>query len=383
MQGQYPNQQYPEQQGCTGQTQQPGYQTQYNFNQPNYQNQQSFRQPTYLNQQQYPTGNQKYCKACNNLIDATSKICPYCGAKNTKSIFKRIWFWLLIVVGIVSVIMAFNKLNKHDNINNPSIEYNTEDNSSSNIINNSDISNEDTDIVIKNRNKNGDKYIASISYNELAYKLDEYEDTYVKYYGSIVTIEDNNDKTLIRFAIDNSYNQPIMVEVDTPYSECKLNQDDYIAVYGKVSGGYTTQSTSQPDVDITLPYIIADKVEEAKIPNPDIPKHPSAPMTVKSYFKKSNKLYCTTELELFEITNISITSDAISNYLNITCNLAGVVSGSNYVGLSLDCYDSDGYFLGSGKIAEFIEQDKQFKMEEYEIKIPFNTVEIEVNSSYY
>lgn len=40
----------------------------------------------------------KQCKNCGALIPASSKVCPSCGAKNTKPIFKRVWFWVLVVI---------------------------------------------------------------------------------------------------------------------------------------------------------------------------------------------------------------------------------------------------------------------------------------------
>lgn len=54
------------------------------------------------------------CRNCNKPISKKAKICPSCGAKNKKSIFKRIGFWLLLVViaaiavGIVSSNMSEN-----------------------------------------------------------------------------------------------------------------------------------------------------------------------------------------------------------------------------------------------------------------------------------
>lgn len=41
------------------------------------------------------------CKTCGNSIATSATICPHCGAKNKKPIYKRVWFWgLIILVGI-------------------------------------------------------------------------------------------------------------------------------------------------------------------------------------------------------------------------------------------------------------------------------------------
>lgn len=42
----------------------------------------------------------RICKACGQEIAKDAKACPHCGAKNRKSIFKKWWFWVAIVVFI-------------------------------------------------------------------------------------------------------------------------------------------------------------------------------------------------------------------------------------------------------------------------------------------
>lgn len=37
------------------------------------------------------------CKSCGSEIAANAKICPQCGAKNKKPIYKKWWFWLILV----------------------------------------------------------------------------------------------------------------------------------------------------------------------------------------------------------------------------------------------------------------------------------------------
>ena len=47
--------------------------------------------------------NMTVCKSCGNRIAKNAKVCPSCGAKNRKPIFKRVWFWILIVFIIVII----------------------------------------------------------------------------------------------------------------------------------------------------------------------------------------------------------------------------------------------------------------------------------------
>lgn len=43
------------------------------------------------------------CKACGQEIAKSAKACPHCGAKNKKPIFKKWWFWAIIVILIASL----------------------------------------------------------------------------------------------------------------------------------------------------------------------------------------------------------------------------------------------------------------------------------------
>ena len=45
----------------------------------------------------------KICKHCGAEIAKSAKVCPNCGGKNPKPIYKRVWFWLLIIVVLLSL----------------------------------------------------------------------------------------------------------------------------------------------------------------------------------------------------------------------------------------------------------------------------------------
>ena len=44
------------------------------------------------------------CKTCGAEMASNAKVCPQCGAKNKKPIFKKWWFWVLVVIIIGSII---------------------------------------------------------------------------------------------------------------------------------------------------------------------------------------------------------------------------------------------------------------------------------------
>ncbi len=48
------------------------------------------------------------CKACGEEIAASAKTCPKCGAKNKKPIYKKWWFYALIVIVIIAIAVSGN-----------------------------------------------------------------------------------------------------------------------------------------------------------------------------------------------------------------------------------------------------------------------------------
>ena len=46
----------------------------------------------------------KPCSVCGSEIAKNAKTCPSCGAKNKKSIYKRWWFWAIIVIIAIGII---------------------------------------------------------------------------------------------------------------------------------------------------------------------------------------------------------------------------------------------------------------------------------------
>ena len=43
------------------------------------------------------------CKTCGVDIAKNAKTCPVCGAKNAKPIYKRVWFWVLMILAISAI----------------------------------------------------------------------------------------------------------------------------------------------------------------------------------------------------------------------------------------------------------------------------------------
>ncbi len=60
--------------------------------------------------------NMTVCKNCGAQIAKNAKVCPSCGAKNKKPFYKRIWFYLLILILVIGVtgIIGKNRKEKFD-----------------------------------------------------------------------------------------------------------------------------------------------------------------------------------------------------------------------------------------------------------------------------
>ena len=41
------------------------------------------------------------CKSCAKEIATSAKSCPGCGAKNKKPIYKRVWFWIIVIIIVI------------------------------------------------------------------------------------------------------------------------------------------------------------------------------------------------------------------------------------------------------------------------------------------
>lgn len=71
------------------------------------------------------------CKSCGKEIAKSAKSCPSCGASNKPPIYKRVWFWLVIifiVLPIISSIFISEPSDANDSSNSNTANTTTEDN---------------------------------------------------------------------------------------------------------------------------------------------------------------------------------------------------------------------------------------------------------------
>lgn len=54
------------------------------------------------------------CKICGKEIASSAKKCPNCGGKNKKPLYKKIWFWVLIVFIIAAITGASSEKDNNE-----------------------------------------------------------------------------------------------------------------------------------------------------------------------------------------------------------------------------------------------------------------------------
>lgn len=64
------------------------------------------------------------CKACGQEIAKSAKVCPHCGVKNKKPLFKKWWFWAIVVVLIMAIGTSDNDADNGNTTNNSTVDQN-------------------------------------------------------------------------------------------------------------------------------------------------------------------------------------------------------------------------------------------------------------------
>ena|GEM_PF-1747664 len=64
------------------------------------------------------------CKSCNTPILKKAKICPNCGVKNKKPIYKRVWFIILVIILVLAFVSVIG--NNESSTKNEPIESTTQ-----------------------------------------------------------------------------------------------------------------------------------------------------------------------------------------------------------------------------------------------------------------
>lgn len=105
------------------------------------------------------------------------------------------------------------------------------------------------------------EYSSDYSYDSLARNPDTYKDQKAKISGKVLQVQEGTSLYYgyMRLAVDGSYDQVIYVEYDSTKLDSRILEDDYVTVYGVLTGVYTYETVL--GASITIPSISADIVE--------------------------------------------------------------------------------------------------------------------------
>lgn len=169
----------------------------------------------------------KACKVCGEQIAKNAKVCPHCGAKNKKIIFKRWWFWALIIVIVLGAILfgGDSGPKKPSDPNKTPEQVKTE-------------------------------YIAScspIDYDAVAREPDKAKGMHVSFTGAVIQVMESGYHVTLRVALDEDYDQVVYVDYTREEGESRILEDDVITGYGDCKG--VTSYTSVLGGTITIPSV--------------------------------------------------------------------------------------------------------------------------------
>ncbi len=63
--------------------------------------------------------NMTVCKSCGAEIAKSAKVCPHCGAKNKKPVYKRPWFIVLIAIVVIAAVASIGGGGSDDGTSSP------------------------------------------------------------------------------------------------------------------------------------------------------------------------------------------------------------------------------------------------------------------------
>lgn len=190
------------------------------------------------------------CKNCGNEIDKKAVVCPNCGCKVKKPIFKKWWFWVIICIFVIAI---GSSAGGNDNSNNNSETSNSSQTSSIESKVSKEITKEEyielcDTIDFETLSRNPDKYKGK-KY-ELTGEIIQVQEIS---YSDTVTLRINITKETYEYLDEVHYTDTILATVNIPKGDDKLLEEDIITFWGECEGSYTY--TSVLGSSITLPKI--------------------------------------------------------------------------------------------------------------------------------
>ncbi|MCY3024925.1 hypothetical protein [Aerococcus loyolae] len=110
------------------------------------------------------------------------------------------------------------------------------------------------------RKINKEDYNTGLTYEDLARTPDKHEGKLVTFSGKVLQVQEIDQFTTIRLAVDDNYDTVIFLILLTDMiSDSRILEDDYITVYGVSSGLYSYEAVMGQT--ITLPAVVVDSID--------------------------------------------------------------------------------------------------------------------------
>lgn len=176
----------------------------------------------------------KTCKHCGAEIAKSAKVCPVCGGKNKKPIFKRVWFWLLIILLVLFGLMIAGSGNQYK------------------------LSNDAGEMSEKDFKDACQEY----DYKDLMRNADSLKGNKIVVTGEVVQVvyesEEGNSESQYRVSTgkeeyDDGYFDDDIVLYYKRGDSPKLIEDDIVTIYGELSG--TEEYTTILGAKVTVPVV--------------------------------------------------------------------------------------------------------------------------------
>ena len=195
-------------------------------------------------------------------------------AKEKKPFYKKWWFWLLAIIVVGSALGGGDDEGDSDiaGANDASIE---SVESESIIVESETVESEEAEAeslapIEEEESKeelpapsevqfDPNDYDTGLTYEDLARNPDEHAFKAVTFEGSIIQVMQGDGYTQYRIAINDDYDQVMLIEVDSSQLESRILENDYIKFYGTYFGEVTYESVLGGN--ITVPSIVVEKFE--------------------------------------------------------------------------------------------------------------------------
>ncbi len=167
------------------------------------------------------------CKHCGAEIAASAKTCPKCGGKNTKPIYKRVWFWILIAILILAIAGAAGGSGKSDDSSTASSSQQAE----------AATEEKQEEPAIEYQETSVEKLFDELDNNAMN-ASDTYKGQYLSIKGVLGTIDSNGSYFALESDNDNYMFQSVTctIKTDEQLEKVKtLSKGDTITVKGKVT----------------------------------------------------------------------------------------------------------------------------------------------------